>query len=93
MRDCVHVVAEKREGARPVWLYGLGDRSWACVLSRDAGTASVWQSGPRRLWDEAEAAHQWWRDRGEPGHERFGLTVTAEGQSAWLDDPADPWPV
>ncbi|WP_107416705.1 MULTISPECIES: methyltransferase domain-containing protein [unclassified Streptomyces] len=93
VRDCAHAVADKRDGARPVWLYGLDGRSWACALFRDAGTASVWQSGPRRLWDEAEAAHRWWRDKGEPGHERFGLTVTAEGQSAWLDDPADHWPV
>ncbi|MFG3353857.1 methyltransferase domain-containing protein [Streptomyces sp. NPDC048001] len=93
VRDCAHVVAERREGARPVWLYSLSDRSWACVMFRDSGTASVWQSGTRRLWDEAEAAYEWWRDKGEPGHERFGLTVTAEGHTAWLDDPADHWPV
>ncbi|MGR8011271.1 methyltransferase domain-containing protein [Streptomyces hypolithicus] len=91
LRDCRHTVADKRDGARPVWLYGLSDRSWACAMFRDGDTARVWQSGPRRLWDEAEAAYRWWEGRGKPGHERFGLTVTAEGQAAWLDDPADSW--
>ncbi|WP_369171009.1 methyltransferase domain-containing protein [Streptomyces sp. R28] len=92
VRNCVHAVAEKRDGARPVWFYGLTDRSWACVLFRENDTASVWQSGPRRLWEEIETAYRWWEDRGKPGHERFGLTVTAEGQRAWLDNPADSWP-
>jgi len=91
--DCLCVVAEKRDGARPVWWYGLTDRSWACVMFRDGDTARVWQAGPRRLWDEVEAAHRWWEERGRPGHERFGLTVTPEGQRAWLDDPDDSWPV
>ncbi|MGW1186884.1 methyltransferase domain-containing protein [Streptomyces sp. NPDC002559] len=90
---CHHVVAERRDGARPVWFYGLTDRSWACVMFRDGGTARVWQSGPRRLWDEAEAAHDWWEGEGRPGHERFGLTVTAEGQTVWLDTPDRAWPV
>ncbi|MFF1419418.1 methyltransferase domain-containing protein [Streptomyces sp. NPDC058280] len=93
VRDCVHVVAEKREGRRPVWLYGLTDRSWACVQFHDGQDADVWQSGPRRLWDEAEAAYQWWNEKGKPDHDRFGLSVTADGQQAWLDDPADCWPV
>lgn len=57
LRDCVHVEAEKRDGARPVWFYGLTDRSWACVMFRDGDTASVWQSGPRRLWEEASSAY------------------------------------
>lgn len=88
---CLHVVADKRDGARPVWFYGLSDASWACVLFRDRDTARVWQSGPRRLWDEVEAAFHWWAGRGRPGHTRFGLTVTAEGERVWLDDPADSW--
>lgn len=93
IRDCLHVVAHKDDGTRPVWFYGLTDRSWACAQFRVEDTTRVWQSGPRRLWDEAEAAHRWWVSKGQPSHERFGLTVTAEGQSAWLDDPADSWSV
>lgn len=88
---CSSIVAEKRDGARPVWFYGLGDNSWACVMFRDGGAARVWQAGPRRLWDEVENAFRWWVRRGKPDHTRFGLTVTAQGERAWLDDPADSW--
>ncbi|MCB5907641.1 methyltransferase domain-containing protein [Streptomyces pinistramenti] len=91
--DCLRVLAEKREGARPVWFYGLADRSWACCMFRDGGTARVWQHGPRRLWDEAEAAFRWWTENGRPGHDRFGLTVSGGGEAAWLDDPGRAWPL
>ncbi|BBB01166.1 putative O-methyltransferase [Actinacidiphila reveromycinica] len=88
VRDCTHVADRKREGRRPVWFYGLTDRSWAVVVFRDdRGTATVHQSGPRRLWDEVEAAYRWWEDRGRPGFPRFGLTVSAAGEDAWLDSP------
>jgi protein-L-isoaspartate O-methyltransferase len=93
VRDCRHTVAGKRDGARPVWFYGLADRSWACVMFRDGDTARVWQSGPRRLWDEAETAYRWWDAHGRPGFTRFGLTVDKDGQRAWLDDPQDAWPL
>ncbi|MGW6455297.1 methyltransferase domain-containing protein [Streptomyces sp. NPDC055078] len=94
VRDCVHVVADKRDGTRPVWFYGLTDRSWACVAFRDdSGTASVWQSGSRRLWEEIESAYAWWEHNRKPGLERFGLRVSVDGQRAWLDDPADSWEV
>ncbi|MEU2789404.1 methyltransferase domain-containing protein [Streptomyces sp. NPDC007100] len=89
--DCVRVEAEKRDGARPVWLYSLRDLSWACVYFRDGGEARVWQSGSRRLWDEAEGAYRWWVANGRPGHDRFGLTVTEEGERVWLDEPGRSW--
>ncbi len=95
VRDCHHRAAVKRDGARPVWFYGLADNSWACVLFRDGQPESqVWQAGPRKLWDEVNAALEWWREAGRPSHGRFGLTVTTEGaQRAWLDDPADSWEI
>ncbi|WP_327228717.1 protein-L-isoaspartate(D-aspartate) O-methyltransferase [Streptomyces platensis] len=89
--QCSYVVAAKSDGARPVWFYSLSDNSWACVQFRDGKTARVWQQGPRRLWDEVEAAFRWWVDSGRPDHTRFGLTVTAEGERVWLDDPAHSW--
>lgn len=91
---CVRVVADREDdGARPVWFYGLGDRSWACVVFReDKKRARVWQAGPRRLWDEVEGAYRWWVGEGAPGHTRFGLTVTPDGHRVWLDDPAVPVP-
>ncbi|WP_419248834.1 methyltransferase domain-containing protein [Streptomyces melanogenes] len=93
VRDCVHVVSTKDDGARPVWFYGLTDRSWACVQFRDGDHTRVWQSGPRRLWGEVESAYQWWDEQGRPGFDRFGLVVDGDGERAWLDSPDSPVPV
>ncbi|ARF59148.1 protein-L-isoaspartate(D-aspartate) O-methyltransferase [Streptomyces gilvosporeus] len=90
---CVQAAADRKGTSRPVWFYSLTDRSWACVLFRDGTRARVWQSGPRRLWNEVEAAYQWWTGLGQPGIDRFGLTVTPEGQRVWLDDPQHAWAV
>ncbi|MFF9887670.1 MULTISPECIES: methyltransferase domain-containing protein [Streptomyces] len=92
---CRQAVADKRGGERPVWFYSLIDASWACVMFRDGQEhASVWQSGSRRLWDEVRDAYDWWKERGSPEVTRFGLTIDASGQRAWLDDPAkESWPV
>ncbi|MEU5306492.1 methyltransferase domain-containing protein [Streptomyces noursei] len=94
VQDCAQAVAAKRAGSRPIWFYGLSDRSWACVLFRDGqAEARVWQSGPRRLWDEVETAYHWWAAQGCPGFDRFGLTVTPDGQQVWLDEPTNFWSV
>ncbi|MFG3285761.1 methyltransferase domain-containing protein [Streptomyces sp. NPDC048111] len=85
--DCVRVAGARDAGTRAVWFYGLSDRSWACVQFREARTSRVWQSGPRRLWDEVAAAHRWWEAHGRPGFDRFGLSVDRAGQRVWLDDP------
>lgn len=53
----------------------------------DPAPLTVYQLGPRRLWDEAETAYDWWHEQGEPGPERFGMTVTRNSQIIWLDDP------
>lgn len=70
----------------------LGDRTTRSYARLDVdrtGPApwTVRQLGPRRLWDEAEAAYDWWRERGEPGADRFGITITAGTQMVWLDEP------
>jgi methyltransferase of ATP-grasp peptide maturase system len=66
----------------------LADGSWARLDPRE-GLAV--QGGPRRLWDAVEEAHRAWCDLGQPGRERFGLSVARDGrQWAWLDDPASP---
>ncbi|MFJ6697552.1 methyltransferase domain-containing protein [Streptomyces sp. NPDC091272] len=86
--DCFQSVEPRARDSRVVRLYELGEgRSWACAQFRDGRRTRVWQDGPRRLWDEVETAYRWWIDRGEPDHTRFGLTVTTEGQFAWLDTP------
>jgi hypothetical protein len=92
VKNCVQAVAPKRKDSRPVWFYGIGDTSWAVVVFRDGREqARVWQEGPRRLWDEVEAAFRWWEEQGRPEAERFGLTVDRDGQRAWLDAPDAPW--
>ncbi|MGW7753705.1 methyltransferase domain-containing protein [Streptomyces violaceusniger] len=95
--DVAHNPDRKRDGRRAVWFYGTrgsSDRSWAVAVFRDdRKEAKVYQSGPRRLWDEVESAYHWWVGYGEPAHSRFGLTVTAEETHAWLDDSANSWPL
>jgi protein-L-isoaspartate(D-aspartate) O-methyltransferase len=55
-------------------------------------TAEGWvvRSGPRDLWTEVERLHAVWTAKGRPGRERYGVSVTPDGQRLWLDDPADP---
>ncbi|MGH3670096.1 MAG: hypothetical protein ACRDSH_05610, partial [Pseudonocardiaceae bacterium] len=45
------------------------------------------QYGPRRLWDDIETIHQMWQSLDAPPRERFGLTVTRQHQTIWLDTP------
>jgi protein-L-isoaspartate(D-aspartate) O-methyltransferase len=47
----------------------------------------VHQLGPRRLWDEAVTAYDWWYEHGKPNLTRFGMTMTTDTQTVWLDDP------
>jgi protein-L-isoaspartate(D-aspartate) O-methyltransferase len=47
----------------------------------------VHQLSPRRLWDEAVAAYDWWYDHGKPELTRFGMTMTTDTQTVWLDEP------
>ncbi|MFD0273370.1 methyltransferase domain-containing protein [Kitasatospora sp. NPDC127111] len=81
--------AERYEdGAYTLWLYSRDTLSWASAeYERGRTEYEVYQSGPRRLWDEVADAYRWWADQGRPGCERFGLTVTSEGQYLWLDSP------
>ncbi|MFD7863296.1 methyltransferase domain-containing protein [Streptomyces sp. NPDC059783] len=88
VRDCTYVAASKQQGTQPHWFYSRTDQSWACVLTTDdEETSRIWQHGPRRLWDDIRAAHDWWVSRGRPGWERFGLTVSGAGEErVWLDE-------
>lgn len=65
-----------------------GEGSWASVdyIPGDVEFV-VQQHGPRRLWDEVEAAYWRWTRLGRPGLDRFGMTVGPEGQRVWLDSP------
>ncbi|WP_231974572.1 methyltransferase domain-containing protein [Pseudonocardia sp. HH130630-07] len=78
-------------GTDELLLYHVPSDSAAAVhitaQARAAGHYPVRQIGPRRLWDEAQTAHDWWIDHGRPERTRFGLTVTRAGQQIWCDDP------
>jgi protein-L-isoaspartate O-methyltransferase len=72
--------------ARAIRLSHADSGSWAS-LTPGADGHEVRQHGPRRLWDELEAAYDWWVHAGRPDSTRFGLTATPEGQTFWLDTP------
>ncbi|MGH3659833.1 MAG: hypothetical protein ACRDUA_24600, partial [Micromonosporaceae bacterium] len=65
-----------------LWLIDHHTRSWARLhYEHDNGPPyPVRQYGPRRLWNEVEAAHSWWADHGRPGAEHWRFTVTPRGQ-------------
>ena len=90
--DCrVHVDEDAAGHQHVVWL--CDGRSLARVVVDVGGSShEVRQRGPRRLWDEVEAAYAWWREAGEPEHTRFGMTVTPDERVVWLDDPGNAVP-
>jgi len=68
-------------GAFTLWFLDPLSRSWARIdYEPGADTYQVDQLGPRRLWDEVEAACRWWLDAGSPKAEQWRFTVTPEGQ-------------
>ncbi|KJY34001.1 protein-L-isoaspartate(D-aspartate) O-methyltransferase, partial [Streptomyces sp. NRRL S-495] len=81
-------------GSYTLWLYSRSTLSWATAdYEPDRSEYEVVQSGPRNLWDEVAAAYRWWSSQGHPGYGRFGLTVTPDGHTAWLDSPDNPVPL
>lgn len=71
------------------WVYD--GTSWAAVdFVPGADVFEVEQYGPRRLWDEVEAAHGWWMSAGEPSPDQFGLTVSPDGvHTLWIGEPSN----
>jgi protein-L-isoaspartate(D-aspartate) O-methyltransferase len=81
------------DGAYTLWTYSTDTESWASAdYEPGANSFTVVQAGPRRLWDETEAAYCWWDGQGRPGFDRFGLTVADDTERAWLDSPDHPVP-
>jgi protein-L-isoaspartate O-methyltransferase len=67
------------------WLHDVQSGSWASVVPAGSKRYTVRQSGPRRLWDEAEAAYRWWQQRGEPPLSAWRWTITPDRQSITLE--------
>lgn len=63
-----------------LWLLAPG--AWACATGGE-----ILQAGTRRLWDEALVGYDWWIRAGRPERERYGVSVTAAGQTVWVDEP------
>ena len=62
--------------------------SWAKLThitpDADEDEFPVLQSGPRRLWDEVEAAYHWWIEAGSPDADRWLFTITFTEQRVQL---------
>ncbi|MEU0843914.1 methyltransferase domain-containing protein [Streptomyces sp. NPDC005962] len=70
------------------WL--CSDDSWALI---DDDTVHQW--GPRDLFGEASAASAWWEDAGRPSVHDFGLTISPDEHTVWLDsrESGPSWPL
>ncbi|TDC67844.1 methyltransferase domain-containing protein [Actinomadura sp. GC306] len=64
-------------------------RAWVAATYRQ-GQREYEVRGDRSLWEDAVRAYFWWVGQGSPGRDRFGLTVTPETETVWLDAPANP---
>jgi hypothetical protein len=67
---------------------GSGAQVWHTPAN---GGFLVRQSGPSRLWDRVEEAHEFWQQAGRPNYARFGITAHATEQYVWYDHPDSPY--
>lgn len=79
------------EGCHTVELHDAAGGSWS-VIEADvpADRTTVYQHGPRRLWDEVLTSYRWWERTGQPRPDRYGITLTPTGEHVWLDDVTNP---
>ncbi|MGW4317967.1 methyltransferase domain-containing protein [Streptomyces sp. NPDC004684] len=81
------------DGSYTLWLRDTDVTSWATVdYEPGREEFEVYQSGPRKLWDEVTVAFLHWDSLGRPGWQRFGLTVNGKTgeHTPWLDSPSQP---
>ncbi|WP_131743461.1 methyltransferase domain-containing protein [Actinomadura roseirufa] len=83
---------KNRDGSHTYRISEYTSDSWASLTPGPHGKHIVRQQGARRLWDSLEAAYDWWLQAGRPEPDRFGITVTPEGQRIWLDSPDNDLP-
>jgi protein-L-isoaspartate O-methyltransferase len=87
--SCRYELWPRTAGRNPrhgvAWLGDPLSESWASVIPGDAKDRyEVRQQGPRRLWDEVEAAHRWWLGQGKPTMDQWRFTVSPDRQTADL---------
>ncbi len=75
---------DEQTGVGVLWLLDFESRSWAKLTHSTPDAVDqefpVHQHGPRRLWNEVEAAREWWVSNGSPDVARWRFTVTAQTQ-------------
>lgn len=88
---CLPGVTASRDGQSTALVHP--DGSW--MRHRQAGDEfEVAEGGPRRLWEIVETAYDDWLDLGQPGRDRFGLSLDGNEQVIWLDSPdGRTWPL
>ena len=73
------------------------DGSWASLphMLSPARRWTVLEHGPRMLWALVEHAWQWWQAAGRPRWDRFGISITPDGQRVWYGGPGSgqDWPL
>lgn len=91
---CQHLYSpyDEDRGEGIVWFLDPWSRSWASLHHKTSDASdehyTVRQLGPRRLWDEVEAAYRWWRDAGSPTADQWLFTVSHDGQHVELEGGA-----
>lgn len=89
--DVTTKFVDAADGSDDFTFWAFSGPSWARIDVVDgADMHRVRQYGPRSLWDEIEAAYQWWKEMGRPKTGRFGLAVTPCCQYVYLDSPNTP---
>jgi protein-L-isoaspartate O-methyltransferase len=63
-----------------LYLVDQWSRSWATLHLTPQAPYEVHQSGERTLWDEVQAAYQWWVDQGKPATNAWHFTIDPSGQ-------------
>lgn len=74
-----HHYQQNTDGTRTAWLLAP-DGSWARATATGDGPPTVWQAGPRRLWDLADdIRHAWLTDGRLPAYGAIA-TITPDGR-------------
>jgi hypothetical protein len=65
------------------------DGSWAALETGPERRAWAYSDGLHGLWARIEEIAAAWVADGRPGVGRYGLTVTADVNTVWLDEPGN----
>ncbi len=85
-----HLIRESSDPhlSKVLWLSDPVTGSWArsAPATLSEGHFTVYQHGPRRLWDEVETAYRWRLNHGSPSLDQWQWHVTATTQTVRLPE-------